>query len=744
MKTKIYLLFIFALSFYNSFAQPQLNFSFGQQPLCGGPVTSVQTLSVTSFPLGATSYSWVTTSGTSCTNTAVGTTATINLGNCCGVYSVTCYAFDSGNMLITSLTETMSVICPTWFTYSLSPNNGSLCAGETGTITASGGASYTLGSGWPISNTNSLVVSPSLTTCYTVSAFNSAGCHVANVVCFSVTAPPTLTVNSGPGICSGNTATVNCSGANSYTWITPGSPSFSFTGGSQTVSPVSTSIYTVVGSNGLCNSSETFTVNVNPNPTVTINTNSITICQNTGTVLSATGANSYTWSSSGTGTSTSVNPSVTTCYFVTGTGSNGCISSASTCVNVIPAPILTISGSNTVCSGSSANLVTSGAVSYTWNSNIGPVSNTATFTTIPGAICTSYTVSGTDANGCIGSETLVVCADSTCSDVWPGDANSDGIVNSSDVLEIGLAFGNTGTARTPGGNAFISQYATNWVGLVSSGKNKCHADCNGDGIIDLDDTLAIFNNFSLTHPFRPSGASASNEIAIVADNNTAYIGQWNKADVILGSSTAPINQVYGITFDLAIDQTLLDANSVYFVYTASFLNQNNQNVEFKKSDLANDKIYAASVRTDHTNTNGFGKIGEIWFKVKSNVPNNSVLNLSISNAGQIDNTGSGTTLNTKHAALNISANTVGIKEVDALNRYISMYPNPASKQVNIKSAAPAVVNYSIYDVVGREIKKGGFDSSVSIDVSELSNGTYIIYFESGSLQSYQKLVISNH
>ena len=71
---------------------------------------------------------------------------------------------------------------------------------------------------------------------------------------------PSPTVNitlSSSTLCPGQTATAVASGASSYTWM-PGN----LNGSSQVLSPASTIIYTITGSNGSCTSSVINTLSV--------------------------------------------------------------------------------------------------------------------------------------------------------------------------------------------------------------------------------------------------------------------------------------------------------------------------------------------------------------------------------------------------------------------------------------------------------------------------------------------------
>ncbi len=701
---------------------PVINLS-GPNTICPGQTT---TLSINSIG----TYSWTngitTTPGTSI---VVSPTAS------------TCYTV-SGVDGITgcSATATTCLILSNSFPISISyASNNSVnplvvCAPNGIYLNAAGASTYT----WQPGNitSNSGWFYPTSNTCYTVFATSAGGCTSSAVQCVTVTTVPSITVTGNNVTCLGNPVNLSLLGSvsNYWWWTIAGTSTLSGTA----FTPTATGQYTWSASGGSANgcwNSIYGTATIVPNPVVNVSGGS-SICPGSSATLTASGALSYAWSNALSGSQIVVTPISTTCYNVTGTDANGCIGTATSCVNIYPVTFAAGPSSQTVCLGTSATFTSTGATTYTWSTGA-----TLPSITVSSPSNANFTVSGTDPNGCNGTSVLSLFVDPNCSDVWAGDANSDGVVDNTDVLEIGLAFSNTGSARSPGGNAYVSQHANNWSGTVSTGKNKCHADCDGDGTVDMDDTLAIFNNFSLTHAFKPSESTTNGDINIVANQNVAYTGQWNKADILLGDVSSPINQAYGVVFDLNIDQTQLEPNSAYMVYTASFLNQNTQNVEFKKLNLANNKIHAASVRTDHADVSGSGKIAEIWYKVKSNAPENSVIAISVSNSKKINNAGTTTVLTPGTAAINVSSNGVGLKENNSLDRSVSLFPNPANKQLNLRSGMSSVVTYAIYDLLGKQISKGEFTNSKTLDVSELNAGTYIIRLQSGTLSSHKKLVI---
>jgi len=78
----------------------------------------------------------------------------------------------------------------------------------------------------------------------------------------------------------------------------------------------------------------TQTVLVKPLPVVTASSANTLICTGSSAILVANGANTYTWNTSQALQAISVSPTITTTYFVIGTGSNGCENISYVTINV--------------------------------------------------------------------------------------------------------------------------------------------------------------------------------------------------------------------------------------------------------------------------------------------------------------------------------------------------------------------------------------------------------------------------
>ena len=138
----------------------------------------------------------------------------------------------------------------------------------------------------------------------------------------------------------------------------------------------------------------TFDLTINTLPSVTVSVSAGTICVGESTTITASGASTYSWSNGQTGSSITVSPTTTTLFTATGTDSNGCTSSGSTTITVNALPTVEITGTLTYCVGGSTTLTaTAGLSSYLWSTG-------ATTQSITVSTAGSYTVTGTDSNGC--------------------------------------------------------------------------------------------------------------------------------------------------------------------------------------------------------------------------------------------------------------------------------------------------------------------------------------------------------
>ncbi|MBL7931254.1 MAG: T9SS type A sorting domain-containing protein [Bacteroidia bacterium] len=214
---------------------------------------------------------------------------------------------------------------------------------------------------------------------------------------------PTITaLPSTTNVCAGNSVTITAGGASTYSWSSGQTTS--------TINMTPTGSVNVVLSGTTstgCSNSMIYMQTVAPSTTIAITASSPTGCALTAITVTASGAPNYSWSTGATGSVASINSGLPGTFTITSypVGNTGCVTQGTTTLQFYPNPTVTAVSSKTlICKGASAVLTATGATSYTWN--VTPAVINQTISVNPNTI-TTYSVTGTDANGCTGSYALV-------------------------------------------------------------------------------------------------------------------------------------------------------------------------------------------------------------------------------------------------------------------------------------------------------------------------------------------------
>jgi hypothetical protein len=391
-----------------------------------GPITLCEGQTQVLTASGASNYSWSPATDLSATDVANPTLTAATVGT--RTYTVVGEAANA-----CTNTATVQVRVNPRPTVSINPTGPlTLCVGQVEVLTASGASTYSWSPATDLSATN--VANPTLTASalgtrtYTVTGTDGNGC--TNTATLQVTVVTSLTVSVTPAgpltLCQGETEVLTASGATTYSWAP--ATDLSATNVSNptlTANTLGTRSYTVTGTSGSCTSSAEVQVTVNPTPTVTINpVGPLTLCQGDSQVLTASGASNYSWSPATDLSATDVaNPTLTAAtvglrtYTVVGEDLNACTNTATVVIRVNPAPSVAITptGPLTLCPSETQVLTASGAVTYNWSpaTDLSATNVAAPTLTANTLGTTTYTVTGTDGNGCTNTATIQVTVANT-------------------------------------------------------------------------------------------------------------------------------------------------------------------------------------------------------------------------------------------------------------------------------------------------------------------------------------------
>lgn len=228
---------------------------------------------------------------------------------------------------------------------------------------------------------------------FTLMVTDNSGCTGSTTVTITASGGIIPTISGATSFCTGGSTTLDAgAGYTNYLWSTGAT--------NQTINVTTANTYSVTVTDGAgCTgvASVSVTVNTSLSPTVTGNN----FCVGSNTTLDAgSGYVTYLWSTGGNTQTISVNTAGN--YIVTVTNASGCTGTGQLTVSTNALPTPTITGNLTFCNGATSILdAGAGYLFYNW-------STSAVTQTISVSAAGNYSVSVTDANGCIGSTQVTV------------------------------------------------------------------------------------------------------------------------------------------------------------------------------------------------------------------------------------------------------------------------------------------------------------------------------------------------
>ncbi len=298
------------------------------------------------------------------------------------------------------------------------------------------------------------------------------------------------TLNLGPDIIECNNTSVTLDAGSTdmliYAWDYNGA----LVGSTPTITVTQSGSYTLAVWDP-CNNTGYDEINVTfATPTAVNLGPDIITCNPSITLDAGAGYSSYLWSTGAT--TQTITVTSTNTYSVTVTDANGCTDTDDIVVNFTTPPVVNLGPDILSCNTSAVldAVITGAGMTYLWNTG-------ATTQTITVTSSGTYSITVTDANGCTATDQIDVYLDNDC--VWPGDANYDDVVNNVDILSIGAGNGTTDIVRPNATINWQAEPCPDWANNFTSGINYKHADCDGNGTINIADTLAVRLNYGQTH-----------------------------------------------------------------------------------------------------------------------------------------------------------------------------------------------------------------------------------------------------
>lgn len=633
----------------------------------------------------------------------------------------------------------------------ISVNDGTICAGTVFTIQPNGAQTYSYST-----TGNTDTVTPNANATYTVTGTDANGCvSLEAVSTVSVKALPAVSVNSG-SICAGDVFTINPTGADVFTYIT----------GASTVSPSSSTSYTIEGLDNTtgCVARAISAVTVYSLPVVSISNG--TLCSGSVYTLSPSGANSYIYSSG----DATVAPTVNTSYSITGVSAEGCHSSseAVVAITVYTLPVVSVT-SGTICIGSVYTMTATGASSYVYsngNSTISPSANT------------TVSVTGLSAEGCASSNTAIATIS-----VNPLPVVSIAPVNAICVGEtatLNVTGVTTVTWNTNSNDASYTVAPTANTGYTVEGTdaNGCKNSTSYTVVVNSLPVVSV-NSGTIcpggSFTMNPTGASTyvySNGSAVVSPNattNYTVVGTDGNGCVsaMVVSTVTVLNSltitVSGNTTICSGQTATLTANGA----TTYSWNTNNQTGTLSVSPTANTSYTVTGISSGCSNTAVVSVAVNALpsLSISSNastlicIGESVVLTASGANTYAWNGTAGAAnytvtpTANASYTLTGTDANScantlvynqevqdcTGLPKVAASSAEISVYPNPNSGEFFVRLSESAHVE--ILNGLGQTVLIADLKDGVSqLSLNEQPKGIYFVQMKQGNSSKTLKIV----
>jgi hypothetical protein len=240
-------------------------------------------------------------------------------------------------------------------------------------------------------NSTSQMLTASSTGTYSVTVTDANGCTGNDAIDVTINPIPVVALGNDTSVCSGSFLLDAGNPGSTYLW------SDNSTAQTLAVNTSGTYSVTVTTAAG-CSNSDAITLTINTSPTVSLGAD-ITQCGGTVTLDAQNVGDTYLWSDNSTAQMLTASTSGT--YWVDVTNASGCTTRDSIMITINALPIVDLGTDVTQCGGTVTLDAGNVGSTYLWSDN-----STAQMLTVSAS--GTYFVDVTNANGCSGSDTIVV------------------------------------------------------------------------------------------------------------------------------------------------------------------------------------------------------------------------------------------------------------------------------------------------------------------------------------------------
>jgi|GEM_PF-3066360 len=315
--------------------------------------------------------------------------------------------------------------------------------------------------------------------------------------------------------------------------------------------------------------------------------------------------------------------------------------------------------------------------------------------------------------------------------VYPGDANYDQTANVYDILPIGVKFGDAEIVRPNASLGWFGQGVLDWQSALLSGINTKHVDCNGDGTINEDDTLAILTNYGLTH-VSTARQSAFSSYTVILDvpQGPFEAGSTIEIPIRLGTVDTLVEDLYGIAFGIEYDTAVIVEGSVKVMMGSSWLGDDGNDMMGITQDLYQEagRIDVGMTRIDHTNRTGHGVLACLIVVISDDIAKKPISTLRLSVIGVEANDKDEAPIDIKGSTAQIGGSASALANDSAFDAQTTIFPNPAQERVRIETTRQPFHMLQLFDQKGSIVFEQSFPDTqnAEFNLTSVPKGVYML------------------
>ncbi len=332
-----------------------------------------------------------------------------------------------------------------------------------------------------------------------------------------------------------------------------------------------------------------------------------------------------------------------------------------------------------------------------------------------------------------------ICDYADC--VLPGDTNKDGQINIFDALSIGLGFNLEGVVRPNASIEAVFQAAVDWLYSLFDGLDSKHADCDGNGIIDANDFLAIDTNYQRVEKNDSLLIDAEKPIVTLSFEADTLIMEGVVGNAVtipatlsIGSEDQPLEDFYGIALSFDYKKSQVQDIQTQLLPSAPF----STSTSFQADKIYKEEQYGVVLsNTKQIGKNFFGPVAEVGFVIIEDLIEARTINIDvgINDIKVINSEGKELQVSMPSDSVHLTILPIESRSVttntnEQLAANISITPNPTSNYLQI-ALDGSVQNEGgqliIYNSLGEQVllEKKVRDNT-TLEISNLPRGIYWI------------------